>query len=93
MEDFIEAVGGAAPAIVIVALVLIALLIFTKPIRLILKLLLGTVIGFVALILINRFGASLGISLGVNWLNAVVVGLLGIPGVALLLILNWLTLI
>ncbi len=93
MDKFIEAVGGAAPAIVIVALVLIAILIFTKPIRFILKLLLNTLIGFVALILINKFGASLGISLGVNWINAAVVGVLGIPGLALLLVLKWLMVI
>ena len=93
MDKFIEAVGGAAPAVVIVALVLIAILIFTKPIRFILKLLLNTLIGFVALILINKFGASLGISLGVNWINAAVVGVLGIPGLALLLVLKWLMVI
>ena len=76
--------------IVIVAiLVLILLVILRKPIKIVFKLLLNTVIGFVALIAINYLGAFIGISVAVNWLNAVIVGILGLPGVALTLLLKW----
>ena len=93
MEGIIEQVSGFAPGVATVVVVLLAVLIFTKPIRVIFKLLLNTALGFVALILINRFGADLGIVLGVNWVNAAVVGILGLPGLALLLVLRWMMLI
>ena len=50
-------------------------------------------LGFLILILINYLGSYIGISIGINWINALVVGILGLPGAALLLILHWLTII
>ena len=90
--DEVSAVTGLDPkvaAIAIAVLVLLAVFVLSKPIRLILKLLINTGLGFVALILINKFGAQYGISLGVDWVNAVVTGVFGIPGVAALLALKW----
>lgn len=76
--------------IVIVAiLALVLLIILRKPIKLILKLILNTVVGFLALFAINFLGAAIGISVAVNWINAVVIGVLGLPGVALILLLQW----
>jgi inhibitor of the pro-sigma K processing machinery len=66
---------------------------FTKPLKLIIKLLINTALGFAILVAINHFGAAYGIVIGVNWLNAIIVGIFGIPGVALLLVLKWLMLI
>ena len=78
-------------AVVIVVLLLIGFLsILRKPLKLAFKLLFNTIGGFIAPIFINFFGAIFGISLGVNWVNALVVGVFGLPGVALLLILQWL---
>ena len=74
--------------IVIAAIVLgviIVLRLLAKPIRFIFKLLINTVLGFVLLWLVNFFGGGLGIALELSLLNALVVGLLGIPGVLLLL--------
>lgn len=78
--------------IVLAALLILILLVklFRKPMKLVFKFLLNTILGFVALILINFVGSFIGISIGVNWLNAAIVGILGLPGVALLLILQWL---
>ena len=45
--------------------------------------------GLAALAVFSRIGQLLGISLGVNWLNALVLGLLGLPGFGLLLLLHW----
>ena len=36
-----------------------------------------------------RFGSALGLGLGVNLTNALVLGLLGAPGFALLCLLHW----
>ena len=64
--------------------------IFTKPMKLIFKLILNTGIGFLALWLVNFFGGGLGISLGMNWVNALTVGVFGFPGLVLLLLLKYL---
>ena len=79
--------------VVIAAIVLgviVVLRLLSKPIRFIFKLLINTVLGFVLLWLINFFGGGLGIALELSLLNALVVGLLGIPGVLLLLAIHFL---
>lgn len=53
---------------------------FLVPIKIILKLLLNSVIGGVVLLLINLIGSGFGVSLPVNLITALVVGILGIPG-------------
>lgn len=74
----------------ILLLLLLVMRIFTAPIKIIFKLLLNTVLGFFALIAINYFGAFIGLAIGVNLINALVIGCLGVPGVGLLLLLRWL---
>ena len=54
-----------------------------------LKLLLHAVGGFVMLFLVNFFGSYLGISLEMSWLNAIVSGVLGVPGVVILLLFKY----
>ena len=71
-------------AIIIGVVLLIKLL--AAPIRLIFKLMLNALIGFFVLIVVNIIGGFVDFSLTVNFVNAVIVGLLGIPGVVLLII-------
>lgn len=87
--------GLSYAAVIILAVILIIgfLKLLKKPLKLVFKLLLNTLMGFIALILINIAGAFIGISIGINWINSLVVGIFGVPGVALLLILQWLLLI
>jgi len=82
------------PGIIIAAvgLLLLALAILKFPIKIIFKLIINTVIGFVALLLLNYAGGFIGVSITVNWINALIVGVLGVPGVALILLLQWLAL-
>ena len=70
--------------------VIVVLRLLAKPIRFIFKLLINTALGFVLLWLINFFGGGIGIALELSLLNAVIVGLLGIPGVLLLLAIHFL---
>ena len=72
------------------SLLLPVLGIFSAPLRWAVKLLLHALVGFAALFLLNFFGASLGISLELTWFNAIVTGVLGVPGVLLLLIFQYL---
>lgn len=63
---------------------------FLTPIKWIFKLLINTAVGFVCLWVLNYFGAFFHISLGLNWINALAVGVLGFPGLVLLLVLKYL---
>ena len=74
----------------IVLAVILVLRLLAKPIKFVFKLLINTALGFVLLWLINFFGDWVGISLELSLLNALIVGLLGIPGVLLLLALHFL---
>ena len=78
-------------ALIVVGMLLLWLLlrILRKPIKWALKLLLSAVLGFVGLALVNLLGSTVGISLNVNWFNALVSGILGIPGVLLLLLFKY----
>lgn len=74
----------------IVLAVILALRLLAKPIKFFFKLLINTALGFILLWLINFFGGGIGIALELSLLNAVIVGLLGIPGVLLLLAIRFL---
>ena len=62
---------------------------FRSPLKLAGKLLLNTLLGFLALWLVAATSAHTGIALGMNLANALVVGVLGLPGFVLLLLLQW----
>ncbi|MBE6997879.1 MAG: pro-sigmaK processing inhibitor BofA [Ruminococcaceae bacterium] len=68
----------------------ILLKLLKKPIKWAFKLLLHALFGFIFLFVFNFVGAWLGLSLELNWLNAIVTGVFGIPGVVVLLILKYL---
>ena len=61
----------------------------SAPLRLALRAGLNTMIGFGALLLVNATQSFTGLSLGVNFFNAIVVGILGVPGLGLLLLVQW----
>ena len=62
--------------------------IFATPIRWALKLLLNAVLGFVMLFVFNFLGGFIGLSITVGWVSAIVAGVLGIPGIILLLLIE-----
>lgn len=70
------------------AIILIFLIgkIFLWPIKLVLKLALNSVIGGAAILMINVLAVGFGIFIPLNILNALIVGILGLPGAVLLLI-------
>jgi len=80
-------------AIAVVALIFIFIKLFRAPLRLLFKLLINTIGGFITLIIVNWLGAFIGITIGINWINALIVGIFGFPGIGLLLILKWLLII
>lgn len=77
-------------AAILAAFFLIALIrIFHTPLRLALKLLVNTLFGFLALWAVNLTAGVTGIALGLNLWNALVIGVLGLPGFVLLLLTQW----
>ena len=69
---------------------LIALLrVFSGPLRLALKLAVNSLLGFMALWAVPATAGVTGIALGLNLWNALVIGILGLPGFVLLLLVQW----
>lgn len=67
-----------------------ALFLLRRPAARLLRLTLRSSVGLAVLALFSRVGQLIGVSLGVNLVNALVLGLLGAPGFGLLLLLQWL---
>ena len=74
-----------------VGLVLIFILcrIFIKPIKWVLKLLFNSILGGLILTALNFAGGFLGVSVSITPLTALLSGCLGIPGVFLVVILQY----
>ena len=62
--------------------------IFATPIKWALKLLINALLGFVVLFIFNYLGSFIGLNITVGWLSAIVAGVLGIPGIILLLLIE-----
>ena len=73
-----------------VVLVILLLKILTAPIKLIFKLLINAALGFVILFVFNFLGAFVGLTLDVNLLSCLAAGIMGVPGVILLVVLHFL---
>ena len=80
-------------AIALLFVVLIAFKLFSTPLRLVLKAGMNTALGFLALIALDLFSPLLGLHIGVNLINALIVGILGLPGLALLVLMQWVFLV
>jgi len=64
--------------------------VFHTPLKLLLRVSFNTLLGFGALGLLNLTSGLTGIALGLNVANALVIGILGVPGLGLLLLMQWL---
>ena len=60
-----------------------------KPLKMVLRVVPNSALGFGALWLLNATAAVTGISLGLNLFNALTIGVLGVPGLGLLLLVKW----
>ena len=77
-------------AAALAAFLLLALLrAFRTPLRIMVRLLGNTLLGFLALWGVNLTAGLTGITLGLNLMNALVIGALGLPGFVLLLLAQW----
>lgn len=74
--------------LVAIIVLMVAKFVLNLNIRRIIELAINIVLGIIILWLLNKFGGSLGISIPINVITALVVGILGIPGVIILVLLN-----
>jgi inhibitor of the pro-sigma K processing machinery len=69
-------------------LAVIALALLARPIKWLFKVLINCALGIAVLVVFNLIGGLFGLYIGVNLATAATVGLLGMPGLALLLMLR-----
>jgi len=75
--------------LVILFVVVVLLRLLKTPLRLFLRLAGNTALGFLGVWLVNLTTDMTGFSLGLNWFNALTVGVLGLPGFFALLLTQW----
>lgn len=62
--------------------------IITKPLKLTFKFLVNTLLGFIILLVVNYIGGFIGFVIDISLLSCFITGLLGVPGVIILIILQ-----
>lgn len=67
----------------------IILKILALPFKIIIKLLINGLVGGAIIWVINLIGAGFGFSITLNWITAIIVGILGIPGAIIIAILQF----
>lgn len=70
-------------------MLVIALALLRRPLRGLARLLGRTGLWLAVLFGISHVGGFIGVSLGVNLANALLLGILGVPGLGLLLLVHW----
>ncbi len=71
------------------AFALVLLILLRRPLAVLWKLLLRSGVGLCALWLFDQVGALIGVTVGVNLTGALILGVLGAPGLGLLLMTQW----
>ena len=82
-------VENIALGLTLLFLVVVCLRLFAAPLKLALKVAFNSALGFGAVWLLNLTTSVTGLSLGLNWFNALLIGILGLPGFGLLLLVQW----
>ncbi len=77
-----------AGGIVFVAMFVLLNVLF-RPVRAIFALILNTILGWAGLYIFNFLISPLGLAIGINLVSATTVGVLGIPGLILLIVLKF----
>lgn len=62
--------------------------IFIVPLKKILKIIFNSILGGIAIFLINIFGTTIGFHIGLNMFTSIIIGILGLPGAICLIIVK-----
>lgn len=82
-------VESLALGLVLLFLAAAIIRLFKTPLKIALRTVGNTALGFGALWALNLTTAYTGLSLGLNLFNALTIALLGVPGLGLLLLVKW----
>lgn len=82
--------NGKVIAVAAVVLVILFILLIKAPLKFLCKVAINTICGFILLWIINYFAEFIGFSIPMTWLNALITGVLGLPGVLLIVVLRFL---
>ncbi len=74
------------PYIIAILVLFVVLKILSLPMRIIIKFIINAIVGGIVIIIINLFGVGLELT----WLTAAIVGFLGVPGVIIVAIMQFL---
>lgn len=77
------------PILIGVAILFIVLKLLALPMKIIIKLVINGLVGGLIIFVINLIGANFGFMIDLNWITALIVGLLGVPGVVIVAILQF----
>lgn len=74
----------------VIAMIVVCVIakLLSAPIKLIIKILVNALIGGIVLIILNWIGGNFGLHIDLNFLTALITGVLGVPGVIICLILQ-----
>lgn len=78
------------PFLIGVLALFIVLKLLALPMKLIVKLVINGLVGGLIIFLVNLIGANFGFIIDLNWITAIIVGILGVPGVVIVAILQFL---
>ncbi|HHW67752.1 MAG: SigmaK-factor processing regulatory protein BofA [Epulopiscium sp.] len=74
--------------LIIAGLVILTFMVFTKPLKILLRTLIQGIGGVLGLLVFNFLLSPFGWYVGINWATIFVIAVLGIPGMILLYLLN-----
>lgn len=82
--------GIVLAAFVLLVMIYLVIRLMFKPIRWLVKLIFNSIVALVGIMLINIIGNYFGFHLPINPVSVIGVGVLGVPGLALLFLMNFL---
>lgn len=77
------------PILIGVAILFVILKLLALPMKIIIKLVINGLVGGLVIFVVNLIGANFGFTIDLNWITALIVGFLGVPGVVIVAILQF----
>lgn len=77
------------PILIGVAILFVVLKLLALPMKIIIKLVINGLVGGVIIFVVNLIGANFGFMIDLTWITALIVGFLGVPGVVVVAILQF----
>ena len=77
------------PIFIGVAILFVVLKLLALPMKLIIKLVINGIVGGIIIFVVNLIGSNFGFVIDLNWITALIIGILGVPGAIIVAILQF----